>query len=39
MVQNLVQPGLILGWHFIHLGPGSVRHIVEASWQGKWPLN
>lgn len=39
MVQNFVQPGLILGLLFIHLGPGSMMHIVEASWQGKWPLN
>lgn len=39
MVQNLVQPGLIQGLLFIHLGSGTVRHIVEASWQSKWPLN
>lgn len=26
MVQNFVQPGLILGLLFIHLGPGSMMH-------------
>lgn len=29
MVQNLVQPGLIQGLLFIHLGSGTVRHIVR----------